>query len=141
MEMKKIIFFLAILIVLSSCTHNKLSIEKVEKTPENVQVEMDKLIKNEIAGGYFLIQSDKKQYLYVQDDRRNRSLLANDVTDATISQKDSKITIELTTKQNNLEEVKNRDALYEITNSDKTEELTLNVNGDHQDIDSIITLE
>lgn len=139
--MKKIIFFLAILIVLSSCTHNKLSIEKVEKTPENVQVEMDKLIKNEIAGGYFLIQSDKKQYLYVQDDRRNRSLLANDVTDATISQKDSKITIELTTKQNNLEEVKNRDALYEITNSDKTEELTLNVNGDHQDIDSIITLE
>lgn len=139
--MKKIIFFLGILIILSSCTHNKLSIEKVDAPPQNVKKEMELLLRDEPAGGYFLMESGKEQYLYVQSDRRNRSMITDLVTKAAVSEKNGRIILLITTKQENLEKVKDRDSLYKIEGIKNMKETQLKVNGESHAINSIISIQ
>lgn len=118
-ESYKKYFFLAILIILSSCTHKDSKLTKLDEMPKVLTTNVEKLQAEQLAGSYFLFKTKDKYYVYIQGNRRDRSLMASEVTEAKVSEKDSDVTIKLLTEKNKVSDIKNRDIFYELTTSEK----------------------
>lgn len=118
------------LFTMTACSNDTAKIEKVDQAPENIQKIMDGFMKDEVSGGYYLLNNDKDEYyLYVQGDRRDRSMLATDIKDAELSLKGKDVTITVKTERVNVQETKNRDVLYKVTLPKKTDSIKLLVDG------------
>lgn len=118
------------LFTMTACSNETAKIEKVDQAPENIQKIMDGFMKDEVSGGYYLLNNDKDEYyLYVQGDRRDRSMLATDIKDAELSLKGKDVTITVKTERVNVQESKNRDVLYKVTLPKKTDSIKLLVDG------------
>lgn len=118
------------LFTMTACSNETAKIEKVDQAPAKVQKLMDGYMKDEVSGGYYLLNNDKDEYyLYVQGDRRDRSMLATDIKDAELSLKGKDVTITVKTERVNVQESKNRDVLYKVTLPKKTDSIKLLVDG------------
>lgn len=118
------------LFTMTACSNDTAKIEKVDQAPAKVQKLMDGFMKDEVSGGYYLLNNDKDEYyLYVQGDRRDRSMLATDIKDAELSLKGKDVTITVKTERVNVQETKNRDVLYKVTLPKKTDSIKLLVDG------------
>lgn len=118
------------LFTMTACSNETAKIEKVDQASENIQKIMDGFMKDEVSGGYYLLNNDKDEYyLYVQGDRRDRSMLATDIKDAELSLKGKDVTITVKTERVNVQESKNRDVLYKVTLPKKTDSIKLLVDG------------
>lgn len=115
---------------MTACSNDTAKIEKVDQAPAKVQKLMDGFMKDEVSGGYYLLNNDKAEYyLYVQGDRRDRSMLATDIKDAELSLKGKDVTITVKTERVNVQGSKNRDVLYKVTLPKKTDTIKLIVDG------------
>lgn len=118
------------LFTMTACSNDTAKIEKVDQAPAKVQKLMDGFMKDEVSGGYYLLNNDKAEYyLYVQGDRRDRSMLATDIKDAELSLKGKDVTITVKTERVNVQGSKNRDVLYKVTLPKKTDTIKLIVDG------------
>lgn len=130
--LKKILVVILViaLFTMTACSNETAKIEKVDQAPEKVQKLMDGYMKDEVSGGYYLLNNDKdKYYLYIQGDRRDRSMLATDIKDVELSLKGKDVTINVKTERVNVQESKNRDVLYKVTLPKNTDTIKLIVDG------------
>ncbi|GEK29981.1 MAG: hypothetical protein RR603_00225 [Kurthia sp.] len=130
--MKKMLVAILViaLFTMTACSNDTAKIEKVDQAPAKVQKLMDGFMKDEVSGGYYLLNNDKAEYyLYVQGDRRDRSMLATDIKDAELSLKGKDVTITVKTERVNVQGSKNRDVLYKVTLPKKTDTIKLIVDG------------
>lgn len=139
---KKGLFSVALLTlfaILVACDNPSVTIKKIAATPKLVEKEIHRIGKEHIEGGIFLLQTEKKSYVYIRDDRRDRSMLANNVKNVSVVSKGKEITLKVRTERVHVGEAKNRDVLY-VFNGKKVKHsnVFVQLNGQKVNIKEII---